>query len=135
MSTTATLNPKKYRFLLGRMMPVVIETEGEHERMLAAVERLMDKGDRLLPEEGRLLKLAAILIEEYEQRHYRLPKVAPHDMLRYLLDERRLKPNALWPVLGSRSRVSEILSGRRSISKSQAKKLAEFFHVSVDLLI
>ena len=135
MSVSTDLNTKRYRLLLGRMMPVAIETEQEHQRMLAAAERLMDKGDRLLPEEGRLLKLAAVLIEEYEQRHYPLEKTAPHEMVKYLLEERNLKPSALWPVLGSKSRVSEILSGRRSISKSQAKKLAEFFHVGIDLLI
>jgi HTH-type transcriptional regulator/antitoxin HigA len=53
----------------------------------------------------------------------------------YLLQKRGLQPSDLWPVLGSKSRVSEILSGKRSISKEQAKKLAEFFRVGVELFI
>ncbi len=53
----------------------------------------------------------------------------------YLLERRGLQPSDLWPVLGSKSRVSEILSGKRSISKEQAKKLAQFFHVGVELFI
>ena len=46
-----------------------------------------------------------------------------------------LKPNDLWPVIGSKGRVSEMLAGKRSISKEQAKKLAEFFRVRADLFL
>lgn len=135
MSTVGITDSRKYRLLLGKAMPVPIETEKEYERLLGAAEQLMDKGERLSEEEGRLLKLLAILIETYEQQKYPLEKSPPHEMLGYLLEERNLKPSALWPVLGSKGRVSEILSGRRAISKSQAKKLAEFFHVGADLFI
>ena len=135
MSAATLLDSRKYRLLLGKMMPVPIETEKEYERMLDDAERLMDKGERLSEEEGRLLKLLAILIEDYEQQKYPLEKTPPNEMLKYLLAERNLKPSALWPVLGSKSRVSEILSGRRGVSKKQARKLAEFFRVSADLFI
>ena len=56
-------------------------------------------------------------------------------MVAFLLEQRGLEPHDLWPVLGSKSRVSEILSGKRAISKSQARKLASFFHVPVDVFI
>jgi len=52
-----------------------------------------------------------------------------------LLEQRGLAPKDLWAVIGSKSRVSEILAGKRSISKAQAKKLAVFFHAGVDLFI
>lgn len=135
MNTSGALNVRRYRALLSRMMPVAVQTELEYERMLVAAEQLMDKGERLSEEGGRLLKLLAILIEDYEQRNYPLRKAAPNEMIKYLLEERNLRPSALWPVLGSKSRVSEILSGHRSVSKNQAKKLSEFFHVSVELFI
>ena len=51
------------------------------------------------------------------------------------MEQRRLEPHDLWPVLGSKSRVSELLSGKRAVSKAQAKKLAQFFRVSADLFI
>lgn len=135
MSTAIALNPTKYRLLLRQTAPVAIETKEEYARMLAAAEHLVDKGERLSKEEGRLLKLLAILIEDYEQRNYPLEKTPPNEMLKYLLEERNLKASALWSVLGSKGRVSEILSGTRAVSKSQAKRLAEFFHVSADLFI
>jgi len=56
-------------------------------------------------------------------------------MVAFLLEQRELRPSDLWPVIGSKGRVSEILAGKRAISKEQAKKLAEFFHVRADLFI
>jgi HTH-type transcriptional regulator / antitoxin HigA len=56
-------------------------------------------------------------------------------MVKYLLEQKGLKPRDLWPVVGSKSRVSEILAGKRAISKQQAKNLAAFFHVPVELFI
>lgn len=135
MSTT-TIDERKYVRLLGKTVPVVIETEEERERMLAAIEELMDKDDdEITPEDGRLLRLLAILVEDYEDRDIKLPKRKPHKMLKYLLAEKGLKPSDLWSVIGLKSRVSEILAGKRSSSKDQAKKLAAFLHVPADLFI
>jgi HTH-type transcriptional regulator/antitoxin HigA len=135
MSTTM-IDERKYLRLLGKTIPVVIETEDEYQRMLAGIAELMDKDDKdITPEHGRLLKLLAMLVEEYEDRNIRLPKSKPHKMLKYLLEEKDLKPSDLWPIIGLKSRVSEILAGKRSISKDQAKRLAAFLHVPVDLFI
>lgn len=41
----------------------------------------------------------------------------------------------IWPVLGNKGSATEVLSGRRSISKAHAKRLAEFFHVPIDLFV
>jgi hypothetical protein len=48
---------------------------------------------------------------------------------------RGLKHKDIWPILGNKGAASEVLSGRRSISKAQAKRLAEFFNVPADLFI
>ncbi|MGD0127182.1 MAG: helix-turn-helix domain-containing protein [Terriglobia bacterium] len=130
------INARTYGRLLERAAPAVIETDAEYQRMLAHLERLVDKDDASIsPEEGRLLKLLAMLLEEYEDRNIPLPAVKPDKILRHLLTERGLRQSHLWPVLGSKSRVSEIIAGTRSISKSQAKKLAAFFRVPVELFI
>ncbi len=56
-------------------------------------------------------------------------------MLAFLLEQSGLKPSDLSPVLQSKARVPEILSGKRGISKDQAKRLATFFHVGVQVFI
>jgi len=133
--STATLSERKYRAVLGRFLPAVIRTETEYRRMLAAASELMQRDeDDLSEEEGRVLELLSILIEEYEDRVHPLPRGAPGKMVTHLLEEHGLKPSDLWGIL-PKSRVSEILSGRRSVSKDQARKLAEFFRVPVDLFL
>jgi len=90
--------------------------------------------DEISEEEGRLLELLSIVIEEYENRAHPLPKAKPHRILAYLLKEKGMKPSDLWIVL-PKSGVSEILGGKRGISKAQARQLAELFHVPLDLLV
>ncbi len=135
-STTVDLDTKRYGRLLAKALPTVIKSEDENNRMLAIIEDLMTKGeDDLTPEEDALLELLIDLVHDFEEKHYPLPASAPYKMVAFLLEERELKPSDLWPVLGSKSRVSEILSGKRAISKGQAKKVAAFFHVGVELFI
>ena len=116
--------------------PTVIKSEEENDRTLAIIERLVAKGeDNLTAEEDALLELLSDLVHAYEAREYAFPPSPPHKMVAFLLEQRGLEPRDLWPVLGSRSRVSEVLSGKRTISKEQAKRLAAFFHVGAQLFI
>jgi HTH-type transcriptional regulator/antitoxin HigA len=134
MSATL-LDESQYRKLLDQTLPVAIRMEAEYKRLLATAAALMEKPeDDISEEEGRLLELLSVLIEEYENRAHPLPKAKPHKMLAYLLEEKNMKPSDLWAVL-PKSRVSEILSGKRGISKAQAKRLAELFRVPVDLFL
>ena len=134
MSATL-LDERRYRELLDVTLPVAIRMEEEYHRLLGAAAALMEKpDDEISEEEGRLLELLSVLIDEYENRAHPLPKAEPHKMLAYLLEEKDMKPSDLWPVL-PKSRVSEILSGKRSISKAQAKQLAELLRVPVDLFL
>ncbi|MGH9803006.1 MAG: transcriptional regulator [Blastocatellia bacterium] len=61
-------DPAKYRRLVSKAMPVVIETEAENERLLAIVEQMMRRD--LSPEEAKLFDLLVKLIEDFEERHY-----------------------------------------------------------------
>jgi HTH-type transcriptional regulator / antitoxin HigA len=136
-SLTASIDLKRYGRLLAKAVPRVIATEEENERATAIVESLMEKGERnMTPEEDALLDLLTNLIRDYESSTCpSRPKSTPRQMVAFLLEQRDLKPNDLWPVIGSKGRVSEILAGKRSISKEQAKKLAEFFRVRADLFL
>ncbi len=136
MSATLTVDRKKYARLANRIVVKAIDTEEEFDRMVAAVEALMDKGENnLSAEESALLETMAILIQAYDDRNHALPPVPPYEMLAYLMESSGRTTKELLPVFGTRGRVSEILNGMRSISKEQAKKLALLFRVSVDLFI
>lgn len=133
---SAQIDAKKYARLLARSLPSVIETEEENDRMLAEVERLMDKGeDKLSPEESKLFRLMVRLIEDFEERAYPIPEAPPHEVLQHLMESNDYKQADLLPIFGSRGYTSDIVNGKRGISKEHAKALGEFFHVSPELFI
>jgi HTH-type transcriptional regulator/antitoxin HigA len=129
------MNPARYKRLLSRAMPVVIETEAENERMLAVVEKLMEKGEAISPEEEKLLKLLARLIEDFEEQYYHPREATPLEILQHLMESRGAKQTHLWEVFGSKGIASEVLNGKRGISKTHARALADYFHVPADLFI
>jgi len=125
------LHRTRYSSLLAEVAPTVPRTEKENERLLAEIEKLMAKGEKnLSPEEDALLELLTQLVETFEKRVYPREKASPAELVAFLLEQRGLSPSDLWSVLGSKGRVSELLSGRREVSKDQAKRLAAFFHIS-----
>ena len=84
MSATLTVDRKKYVRLANRIVVKAIESEDEYDRMVAAVEQLMNKReDRLSLEESALLETMAILVQAHDDRHHPLPPVPPHEMLGY----------------------------------------------------
>jgi len=127
------INARKYGRLLAKTLPRIIETDEENERLLSEVDKLMSKD--LTPEEGVLLDLMVKLIEDFEEKHYDFRATTPLHILNHFMEARKVQPKRLWPIIGSKSQTSDILSGRREISKAVAKRLAEFFDVSADLFI
>jgi HTH-type transcriptional regulator / antitoxin HigA len=133
--TVSRINKEAYGRLLAETLPEVIETEAQNRRMNAIADRLQSKWDRS-PEEDRLLKLIATLCMNFEEKHYNVQEgVTPAGILADLMSERGLKQADLLPVFGSRSVVSEVLAGKRGITKTQAKSLAQFFKLPVELFL
>ncbi len=129
--SSTTLDPVYYGRLLKKALPRVVHTEKENERLLAEIEKLLSKGEsNLSPEEEELLELLTQLVEAFERRAYTRKKASPAELVSFLLEQRGLTARHLWPVLGSKSRVSDLVNGRREVSREQAKKLGEFFHIS-----
>src|SRR5438552_4569928 len=128
------IDPKRYGRLLARKLPVVIRTEEENQRFIAELEEL-DRWDELTPEEREYSELLTVLIEAFEDANYALEGSTPDSRLRSLMEEHGLRQRDLLHVFGSRGIASEVVSGKRAISKAQAKKLAEIFHVPADLFL
>ena len=136
VSTIAAINVQRYGRLLAKAAPAVIKTEAENERMLEKIEALMDKGERRSPEEDALLELMAKLVADFEAAAYSVGESTPGELLAFMMEKRGLRQTDLLPVLGcSKSFMSEMVSGRREISKANAKKLAAFFNKPVDMFI
>ncbi len=134
MTTTTEIRDSVYAKLLAKSLPRPIRTEAEHTRLTKMLLDLDERED-LSPEEEALAEVLTLLIDDYELKYHPLPRVSPNVSLVALMEERGLKHKDIWPVLGNKGSATEILSGRRSISKAQAKRLAEFFRVPIDLFI
>ena len=134
MIATLEINDAVYRELLTKSLPRPIRTGEEHQRLTTQLLELDERESRT-PEEDALAEVLTLLIEDYEEKHYPMPRVSPHDSLRTLMEERGLKHKDIWPVIGNKGAATEVLNGRRSISKAQAKRLAEFLRVPVELFI
>ncbi|NEQ65097.1 MAG: transcriptional regulator [Symploca sp. SIO2D2] len=130
-----TLDNKAYVSLLATYQPKIIASEDEYNRTLESIEQMMVRGEELTPEENSLLELLSILVEIYEDSQLTLEPSSPQDILLHFMDARQLKQSDLVGVIGSKGIISEIVNGKRSISKAQAKALGEFFHISSSLFI
>jgi HTH-type transcriptional regulator / antitoxin HigA len=132
---TSTLNREEYIKLLAETFPRVIDSDQEYKRLLNEVEKLMDLGENLTKEQVEVLQLLVTVIEQYEKKHYQLKAATPHDVLHELILARDLKQKDLVEIFGSKGITSEVINGKRGISKSQAKALGTFFHVSAALFL
>jgi len=123
-----------YSALLHEELPRAIHNEREHRKYLARVESLLDQKSRSAAE-NRYLELLSILIERYEDEHYPIDAPTPLEALKELMAANGMSQSALAKLLGSSGIASEVLSGKRSLSKTHVKKLAEAFSVSTDLFV
>jgi HTH-type transcriptional regulator / antitoxin HigA len=132
---TLIFNQEKYQELLVKYQPKIIRTETENEKALAIVEQLMHQENRS-PEEDELYDLLITLIEKFEREYYSPgDNSSPRSMLLFLMEQKGIKQSDLVGVIGSKGIVSEVVNGKREISKAQAKTLGDFFQVDPGLFI
>ncbi len=133
--SNAPINEAAYGRLLRKALPRPVRTEKDNERYLQVVEHLMDLGERIAPEQRELLDLLVVLIERFEAERYALSAALPAEVLRELMEARGMKLADLAALIGSKGVASEILSGKRGLSKTNIKRLAEYFRVSPGLFL
>jgi HTH-type transcriptional regulator / antitoxin HigA len=132
---TSTFNSTAYIDLLSKMIPSIIETESEYQRLLALTESLHFNKNRTL-EEKKIYKLLVTLIEIYESQQYSIPASTPQEILQHIMESSGLRQTEIAEIIGASSGVvSQIVNGKRAISKAQAKALGQQFKVSPSLFI
>jgi len=121
---------REYGALLQKVPPKVIRTEKENEAYTEILYELDQRSKTLTPAEKELAELLTLLIEDFEEKRYQLPRAQPVDVLRFLMEQHGLKQKDLVDVFGTPSIVSEVLSGKRELNKDHIERLSERFHVS-----
>jgi HTH-type transcriptional regulator / antitoxin HigA len=114
----------------------VIRNEAEYDAAVDEIDELLDAQPTPGTPQHERLELLSVLVEAYDDEHYRMGNAAtPQDVLDFLLGQRGLTRADLTPILGTRSRVSEFFAGKRRLSIGQVQKLRREFNVPADLLI
>lgn len=115
------------------MKPKLIKTEKEYQATLKRIEKLMDAKPRT--PQGDELELLATLVDIYEREHEPIPPPNPLEAIRFRMEQEGLKPKDLIPFIGSRSRVSEVLSGRRPLTLRMIRNLHRNLGIPAEALL
>ena len=111
----------------------VIKSEHENEAALARIEELMELMQTHDVEDE--IELLATLVELYEEKAYPIPHPKPVDAIRFRMEQLDLKQKDLIPYIGSKSKVSEVMSGKRSLSLSMIRMLHEGLGIPLEVLV
>src|ERR1043166_7680212 len=106
-------------------MPIVtvIKTESDYKAALSEVERLMDLDPNPGTDDFRQMELLAVLVDDYESKAFPLAVTDPVEAIEFRMEQQGLAPRDLIPYIGSRSKVSEILSRKRPLTLSMIRAL------------
>jgi HTH-type transcriptional regulator / antitoxin HigA len=126
MTTTAAL---EYGTLLSTRKPEVVHDEQTNQSYIRQLEELTSKRN-VSPAEEKLIQLLTVLVEDYENKYHAVPNARPLDILRHLMEVHELRQKDLVDVFGAESTVSDVLKGKRDITKEQVRRLSNRFHVS-----
>ncbi len=111
----------------------LIKTEEDYKAALKLADELFDaKADT---PEGDKLELIVTLIEIYEKEHFPIDNPTPIEAIKFRMDQMGLLPKDLVPFIGNKSKVSEILSGKRTLSLNMIRQLASGLNIPVEVLI
>jgi len=110
-----------------------IRTEADHRAALDRIEALMEAKPGTL--EGDELDVLAELVEHYEEKHVPMGFPSPVAAIEFRMDQGGLTPRDLVPLIGSRAKVSEVLSGKRSLTMRMARALHEHLGIPAAVLL
>lgn len=109
----------------------VLKTEEDYE---IAAMRLMEifHAAPNTPENEEL-ELLMVLVKDFDDRNYHLPKIEPLEVIKYKMEEMGVKNKDLEPLIGSKGHVSAVLAGKREITLKIAQKLKIFFNIPAEV--
>ena len=110
-----------------------IKTETDYKTALHRIELLW--GAKKDTSEGDELDLLATLVESWEMKNYPILPPDPIDAIKFRMDQMNLTPSDIGRILGSRSRVSEILKRRRKITLKMAKALHKHLMIPAEAFL
>lgn len=110
-----------------------IKTEADYDRALQRLEKIFDAP--VDSKEGDEAEVLILLIENYENKFYPIEAPDPIEAIRIRMEEMNLKQKDLVGIIGSKSRVSEVLNKRKRLTVDMIRELEQTLHISASVLI
>jgi HTH-type transcriptional regulator/antitoxin HigA len=110
-----------------------VRSKADYNRALAEIERLW--GARIGTPKGDRLDVLATLVDGYEAQHYPIDPPNPIEAIRFRMEQQNLTRRDLEPLIGSRTRVAEVLNRKRNLSITMIRRLHEKLGIPADVLI
>jgi HTH-type transcriptional regulator/antitoxin HigA len=110
-----------------------IHDEQDYDAALREIDSLMDATPGTA--DGDRLDVLVTLVEAYEARHWQIDAPDPIDAIQIRMEQKNLRQRDLEPMIGSRGRVSEVLSRKRALTLPMIRRLAEGLDLGADVLI
>lgn len=110
-----------------------IRDSDDHSAAVKRIEQLM--GAPLGSKEADELDILATLVVAYERKHYPMPPLDPIDAILFRMEQQELTRRDLEPMIGSRARVSEVLSGNRPLTLPMVRRLSAGLKIAAEVLI
>src|SRR5471032_3255697 len=110
-----------------------IRTKRDYEAALKEVERLW--GAKAGTSDGDRLDVLATLIDAYEAEHYPMDPPDPVEAIKFRMEQLGLSRKDLQPLIGTRTRVAEVLNRKRSLSIGMIRRLHDRLGISAEVLI
>ena len=106
----------------------IIRTEDDYDQTLKRIDTLMDLDPEMGSLEGDELEILVLLVEKYEEKHWAIATPDPIEAIKYRMEEMNLKQKDLISIIGSKSKVSEVLNRKIGLSLSMISNLLSFCH-------
>lgn len=112
-----------------------IRTEADYEKVLERIDVLMELEPEIGSREGDELEILALLVEKYEEHHWQIAPPDPIEAIKYRMEEMGLKQKDLVPIIGSKSKVSEVLNRKIGLSLSMISNISAQLHIPLEVLV
>jgi HTH-type transcriptional regulator/antitoxin HigA len=110
-----------------------LHTKENYQEALARIDQIFDAKPNT--KKGDELEILGVLVDEYEENHFSIEAPSPIEAIKFRMDQLGMAQKDLAKILGSKSRASEILSGKRSLSLNQIKILYKKLDIPAEVLI
>ena len=116
----------------------IIKTAEEYDEACERIYQLINSTDKAIEPnslEGEEMELLSLLVEKYEQEHFRMAAPGPIEAIKFRMQQMNLKQTDIAPLFGGKTRVSEVLNGKRKLTLKMITLLNKYLGIPFESLL